>query len=105
MIETHDCCLSLQGCPDGLFGFATDRARSERREANITQLQWTQVDQEHGCARIHPDQSKSRRAISVPLNADALAVLERRRRKPCETAPDYVFSFRRKPVKKADTKV
>jgi integrase len=73
------------------------------REANVTQLQWSQVDMQRACAWIHPDQSKSRKAIPVPLNANALAVLKRQ--KELETNPSpFVFLFRGKSVNKANTK-
>jgi hypothetical protein len=48
------------------------RPREERFHgraiANVTGLQWTQVDLEHRRAWIHPDQAKARKAIAVPLN-------------------------------------
>lgn len=74
------------------------------REANVTQLQWSQVDIGRACAWIHPDQSKSRKAIPVPLNADALAVLERQKKGQECNVSSFVFLFRGKPVKKANTK-
>lgn len=74
------------------------------REANITQIRWSQVDLIRGCAWIHPDQSKSRKAIPVPLNADALAVLRRQQTRQKDKPSDCVFLFRGKPVKKANTK-
>jgi hypothetical protein len=45
-------------------------------------------------AWIWPDQSKSLRAISVPLNAVALDVLRLQRGQD----PDWVFVYRGKPV-------
>jgi integrase len=74
------------------------------REANVTQLQWSQVDTIRGCAWIHPDQSKSRKAIPVPLNADALALLQRQKTYQKNTSSTFVFLFRGKPVNKANTK-
>nr|WP_240905584.1 tyrosine-type recombinase/integrase [Thiorhodococcus mannitoliphagus] len=47
------------------------------REANVTGLEWSQVDLERRVAWIHPDQAKARRAIGVPLNTDAVLVLRR----------------------------
>jgi integrase len=49
------------------------------RESNLLGLEWSQVDVERRVAWIHHDQAKMGTAISVPLNADALAVLERRK--------------------------
>ena len=45
------------------------------RRANVTDLQWTQVDLVRRLAWIHPDQAKARKAIAVPLNAEAAAIL------------------------------
>jgi integrase len=65
------------------------------RESNVTDLQWSQVDLQRQCAWIHPDQAKARKAIPVPLNSDALAVIERQRGKH----PVYVFSYQGKKVR------
>ncbi|WP_240946388.1 tyrosine-type recombinase/integrase [Pseudomaricurvus alkylphenolicus] len=56
------------------------------------------------CAWIHPDQSKSRKAIPVPLNADALALLKRQEHKQQEKSSDFVFMFRGCSIKKANTR-
>jgi integrase len=45
------------------------------RQANVTHLEWSQVDLERRVAWIHADQAKARKAISVPLNAEAVLVL------------------------------
>ncbi len=45
------------------------------RESNITGLEWPQVDLERRIVWIHPDQAKSRKAITVPLNAEAVLIL------------------------------
>jgi len=74
------------------------------REANVTQLQWSQVDMARACAWIHPDESKSRKAIPVPLNADAMATLKRQKNRQKEKPSNFVFLFRGKSVKKANTK-
>jgi integrase len=47
------------------------------REANVTGLEWSQVDMTRRVAWIHPDQAKARKAIGVPLNTDAVLVLRR----------------------------
>lgn len=43
------------------------------RRSNITGLEWNRVDSKRGVAFIPASQAKGRRAIAVPLNADALA--------------------------------
>jgi len=71
------------------------------RERNVTHLEWSQVDLGRRMAWVHPDQAKGRRAIAVPLNADAMVVL--RRQQPRH--PVRVFTYRGRPVAKANTKV
>ncbi len=70
------------------------------RAANVTGLQWQQVDLTRQLAWIHPDQAKARRAIAVPLNAEAMALV----RKQVGKHPTYVFSFRGKRIKQVSTK-
>lgn len=45
------------------------------RQRNVSYLRWDQVSLGRRMAWIHADQAKSRKAIAVPLNSDALAVL------------------------------
>ena len=68
------------------------------REANVTGLEWTQVDLERRIALIHPDQAKGRKAIAVPLNAEAMMVLRRQQGKD----PRWVFTYKRKRVIRAN---
>ena len=51
-------------------------------------------------AWIHADQSKSRRAIAVPLNEDALGVLTQQLNKH----PVFVFTYKDAPVARTTTK-
>lgn len=69
------------------------------REANVTSLEWSQVNLSKRIAWIHPDQSKSKKAISVPLNNDAILVL----REQAGKHPARVFTYKGVPVKKAGT--
>ncbi|MEX1670337.1 tyrosine-type recombinase/integrase [Zhongshania guokunii] len=70
------------------------------RQRNVSYLRWDQVDTSRRVAWIHADQSKSRKAIAVPLNSDALEVLKKRR----GDGGDYVFTFQGKPVDRTSTK-
>ena len=65
-------------------------------------LQWSQVDlnRENPCAWIHPDQSKSRRAIAVPLSTTAVSVIRSQIGK-CQT---HVFSYKGRSVTVVNTK-
>jgi integrase len=70
------------------------------RRANVTGMQWTQVDLERRLAWIHPDQAKARRAIAVPLNAEACLTVQ----KQIGKHPTHVFSYRGKPITQVSTK-
>ena len=70
------------------------------RQSNVSYLRWDQVDMERGFAWIHPDQSKSGKAINVPLNNDALSVLQQVHG---ENA-NYCFVYQGKPVERTSTK-
>lgn len=70
------------------------------RRSNVTGLQWSQVDLVRRLAWIHPDQAKARKAIAVPLNAEAVLILRRWIGKH----QTHVFSFRGKPITQVSTK-
>jgi len=61
--------------PDWLAAMARFALATGLRQANVYGLEWKQVDLERRVAWIHPDQAKARRAIGVPLNEDAVAVV------------------------------
>lgn len=65
------------------------------RASNVFQLEWSQVDLERRVAWIHPDQAKSRKAISVPLSPDAILVL----RRMTGEHDTYVFPYKGKLLK------
>ena len=67
----------------------------------MLRLGQSQIDLVRRCAWIHPDQAKARRAIPVPLNAEAIAII----RKNMGMHQTYVFTFRGKKVTQVNTKV
>lgn len=69
------------------------------RQGNITRLEWSQIDMQRRVAWIHPDQAKARKAIAVPLNEAAVAVIRRQIGKHHER----VFTFRGAPVRQVNT--
>lgn len=82
------------------------------RERNVTHLEWSQVDLERRHVMIHADQAKARKAIPVPLNADAVLVLRRQQGKHAMRVFTYQPPHRKgkpardpRPVKNANTKV
>ncbi len=68
------------------------------RESNVTGLQWTQIDMQRRCAWIHADQAKGKKAIAVPLNSDALVVIQQQIGKN----DIHVFTYKGKPVIRAN---
>ena len=64
------------------------------RESNVTQLKWAQVDLDKGHALVHPDESKTNRAIPVPLNKQARSIVQAQKGKN----PVYVFTYQDRPV-------
>ena len=61
--------------PEHLADMAAFTLATGLRRSNITGLQWSAIDLDRNLAWVHPDQSKSRKAISVPLNRDAMRIL------------------------------
>ena len=70
------------------------------RQANVTGLEWSQLDMQRRVAWIHPDQAKARKAIPVPLNEEAVEVVRRQVGKHNAR----VFTFKGKPVRAVNTK-
>src|ERR1043165_7744306 len=69
------------------------------RQANVGRLEWSQIDMQRHVAWIHADQAKARKAIAVPLNDDAVAVIRRQIGKH----QIRVFTFGGKPVREVNT--
>ncbi len=70
------------------------------RQGIVKTLEWSQVDLARRVCWIHPDQSKSRRAIHIHLNLEAMSVLEEVKDQHAEC----VFTYRDKPINQMTTK-
>jgi integrase len=90
----------LEELPCHLRDMATFTLATGLRRANVTGLKWADVDLVRCHALIHPDQAKAKRAIPVPLNADAIAVLQKQIGKHSE----FVFTYRGKQIIQCTTK-
>ena len=99
-LQKHEAEKLLRELPRHLRLMARFSLATGLRQANVSYLRWDQVDLERGFAWIHPDQSKSGKAISVPLNQDALAVLH----EVVNENDEYCFVYQGKPVERASTK-
>lgn len=90
----------LHELPPHLADMATFSLATGLRAANVTGLEWSQVDEERKLCWVHPDQAKARRAIAVPLNREALAIVQRQK----GIHATHVFSFRGEPIVQVSTK-
>lgn len=80
--------------PEHLAAMVRFSLETGLRQANVTGLQWSQVDLPRKVAWIHADQAKTRRAIAVPLSDVAVTVI----RQQLGKHPANVFSYRGKSV-------
>ncbi len=87
----------LEALPEHLAEMVRFTLATGLREANVTGLEWSQVDLGRRVAWIHPNQAKARKAIPMPLNADAVLVLRRQLGKHSTR----VFVYRGSPIQKA----
>lgn len=65
----------LSELPEHLSHMVAFSLATGLRKGNVIGLCWSQIDLSRRVAWIHPDQSKTRKAIVVPLNDDAMRVL------------------------------
>ncbi len=90
----------LAELPEHLADMAAFSLATGLRASNVTGLQWSQLDLARRLAWIHPDQAKARRAIPVPLNAEAASLISKQVGKHLT----HVFSFRGRPIIQVNTK-
>lgn len=90
----------LAELPEHLADMAAFSLATGLRRSNVTGLQWSQVDLVKRLAWIHPDQAKARKAIPVPLNAEAVLLI----RKQIGKHPTHVFSYHGHPILQVSTK-
>ena len=90
--------LLFRELPQHLEAMARFALATGLRESNVTHLQWSQLDMQRRCAWIHADQAKAEKAIGVPLNDEALAVIRQQLGKH-ET---HVFTYQGEPVTRAN---
>jgi len=90
----------LAELPEHMADMAAFSLATGLRQANVTGLQWSQVDLMRKLAWIHPDQAKARKAIPVPLNGEARLIVQKQLGKHAT----HVFSFRGEPLTQVSTK-
>ncbi len=90
----------LSELPDHLRDMAEFSVATGLRQGNVTRLQWKQISFERQHLWVAADQHKNGHAHSVPLNAIALAVLERRK----GDHRTHVFTYEGQPILQVSTK-
>ncbi len=86
--------------PDHLEAMVRFSLATGLRKSNVTELSWSQISMERRVAWIHADQAKAKRSINVPLNMDALMVLQDQIGKHMER----VFTYKGNPINQVNTK-
>ena len=84
----------LNELPEHLEDMANFTLATGLRQSNVTELKWCDVDLVRFHALVHPDESKTGRAIPVPLNQDAIDILLKQKGRH----PIYVFTYNNQPV-------
>lgn len=79
----------LKELPSHLKDMAAFTLATGLRASNVTGLEWQNVDMIRRHAWVHADQAKTKKAISVPLNDNAIEVLQSR----YGTHPKFVFTY------------
>lgn len=92
--------LLLKELPSHLKDMAVFTLATGLRASNVTELQWSDIDLVKRHAWIHPDQAKTKKAIPVPLNDIAIAVLQSR----LGTHPKFVFTYQGRTVFRCSTR-
>ena len=90
----------LQELPEHLADMVRFSLATGLRRANVTKLEWSQVDIARRVAWIHGDQAKAGKPIHVTLNVTAIDVLT----KQIGKHPKAVFTYKGKPVTQVNTK-
>lgn len=99
-LTPEDATRLIAELPSHLASMAEFTLATGLRMSNVCSLKWANVSFDREMAWVDAHASKSRKAITVPLNQDALMVLRRH----LGIHPEYVFTFRGKPVAQANTK-
>ncbi|WP_133130258.1 tyrosine-type recombinase/integrase [Legionella yabuuchiae] len=68
------------------------------RESNVTQLKWKDIDLNRRHALIHPDESKTKKGIPVPLNTQAIEILKQQK----GNHPIFIFTYKGNPVSRCN---
>jgi integrase len=99
-LTKDDAARLLRELPEHLRTMVVFSLATGLRQGNVKNLRWAQVDLAKRMAWVEAGEAKARRAIPVPLNPDALRVLEAQ----AGRHPVYVFTFRGQRIEQINTK-
>ncbi len=90
----------LNELPEHLVNVVSFSLATGLRKSNALHLKWSSVDLKNKHAWILPEEAKANKAIAVPLNEDAMKILE----KQIGKHPVFVFTRKNKPLADCNTK-
>jgi integrase len=90
----------LKQLPPHLGSMAKFTLATGLRASNVLNLEWKDINLPDRHLVIHPENNKSKKALGIPLNQDAIEVLEQEKGKHAKA----VFTFKGKPVASCNTK-
>lgn len=90
--------ILLSELPPHLSDMAAFVLGTGLRRANVTGLEWIDVDLIRGVAWAWPDQTKQGKPLGVPLNAEMITLLGRRRGAQGGTEARWVFTYEGAPI-------
>lgn len=90
----------LAELPEHLRAMARFSLATGLRQGNVKRLKWSRVDLERRRAWVVAEEAKAGKAIAVPLNDEAMRVLEEQRGSHLE----YVFTYQGEPITQVGTK-
>lgn len=99
-LTTEEASLLVNELPEHLADMVVFTLATGLRLSNVTGLQWQDVDLVKRHALVHPDQSKSKKAIPVPLNDGAITII----RKQIGKHQQFVFSYKGNRIIQCNTK-
>lgn len=91
-------CLKKE-LPEHVMAVATFGISTGARLANVLNLKWSEVNIKEQIAWVDSTETKSRKSLSIPLNAVALSVLNSQKGKHKE----FVFTYKGNPIKSIKT--
>lgn len=90
----------LHELPSHLHAMAKFSLATGLRAGNVTNLKWSSISMTNRHAVIHSDEVKNSKTLGIPLNDDAMSVLNAESGKH----PVHVFTYLGKPVTQVNTK-